>query len=804
MIKKLLLASSFLIVTLGCLQAQQGFFLNSWKPKNIIQPEYNDTVPVSGPANVSITIHCKDTLTKIPIYIFGDNANVYTSSMSENKTLMKYLSDRKMGVLRGPSGSISDVYFWNRSPYQVPTDVPDTLLSGGSGKNWEWYGKQPDSWAAGWTMDIDSFYSILNQTGVTGLLTMNYGYARYGTSANPVAQAAHLAADRVRYDKGRTKFWEIGNEVNGSWEAGYRIDTSLNKDGQPEYINGTLYGQHCRVFVDSMRAAALETGAEIFIGAVAGESASSDPANWNINLMKAAGDVIDFYIVHSYYTPWQQNSTAPVILSCPTQTSSYISYLDTCSTKAGVPMHPVALTEYNLQAIGSKQMVSQVAGMFAVLVVGEAIKAGIGEASRWDLANGYGTGDDMGMYSYGNEPGVTLFAPRPAFYYLYYMQKFLGDVMLNNTIKGTPDITAYSSSFSSGQIGTIVVNKGLKNQIVRINVENGAIGNRYYTYTLVGGTDVPSNPQMPFSRKVIVNGSGPSGVAGGPSNYESIKAKSTVIGGEILLQSPPFSTIYLLIDSGSNQIATNDTVCPAIHWNNPPDIVYGSLLSSTQLNATADIPGKFTYSPKAASLLNAGTGIKLQVLFVPTDTSVYSPVITTVKINVYKATPVINWNSPADIAFGTLLGDSQLNANANVDGVFLYNPPSGTLLDTGSNQILKTTFIPSDTLDYNTLSKSVAISVYSTTGIMHIPENEVSIYPVPVSDELVLSNLSTFGERDLILTRVISAEGTVVYSTSLKNTGIEQTINLSKLPAGIYLLHLFTADKSIIKRFVKY
>ena len=117
-------------------------------------------------------------------------------------------------------------------------------------------------------MDIDSFYSILNQTGVTGLLTMNYGYARYGTSANPVAQAAHLAADRVRYDKGRTKFWEIGNEVNGSWEAGYRIDTSLNKDGQPEYINGTLYGQHCRVFVDSMRAAALETGAEIFIGAV--------------------------------------------------------------------------------------------------------------------------------------------------------------------------------------------------------------------------------------------------------------------------------------------------------------------------------------------------------------------------------------------------------------------------------------------------------------------------------------------------------------------------------------------------------
>ena len=222
--------------------------------------------------------------------------------------------------------------------------------------------------------------------------------------------------------------------------------------------------------------------------------------------MKAAGDVIDFYIVHSYYTPWQQNSTAPVILSCPTLTSGYISYLNACATQAGAPMRPVALTEYNLQATGSKQMVSQVGGMFAVLVIGEAIKAGIGEASRWDLANGYSNGDDMGMYSYGSEPGVTLFAPRPAFYYLYYMQKFLGDIMLNSTFKGTTDITAYSSSFSSGQIGTVVVNKGLKNQIVRISLENATIGNRYYTYTLVGGTDVPSNPQMPFSRKVIVNG----------------------------------------------------------------------------------------------------------------------------------------------------------------------------------------------------------------------------------------------------------------------------------------------------------
>ena len=47
---------------------------------------------------------------------------------------------------------------------------------------------------------------------------------RYGTGTNPAAKAAHLAADWVRYDNGRTKYWEVGNENFGDWEAGYRIN----------------------------------------------------------------------------------------------------------------------------------------------------------------------------------------------------------------------------------------------------------------------------------------------------------------------------------------------------------------------------------------------------------------------------------------------------------------------------------------------------------------------------------------------------------------------------------------------------
>jgi hypothetical protein len=803
MIKKLLLAGSLMIAAFGLLHAQQGFFLDSWGPKNAVTPDYVDNTAVSEPANVSITIHARDTLSKVPVYMFGDNANAYSTSMSENKTLMKYLSDRNMGVLRGPSGSISDVYFWNRSKYQPPTDVPTTLLAGGSGVDWEWYGKKPDSWDAGWAMDIDSFYSVLSQTGVTGLLTVNYGYARYGTGDDPVAQAAHLAANWVRYDKGRTKFWEIGNEVFGSWEAGYRIDQALNKDGQPEYINGTLYGRHCKVFVDSMKAAALETGAEIFIGAVVVEGSGTGPSGWNVDMMKEAGDVIDFYIVHSYYTPYNQNSNVTTILNSPAQTQGYFNYLNSCATQAGKSMLPVALTEYNIFAVGSKQAVSQIGGMFAVMVTGEAIKTGLGAICRWDLANGYSNGDDHGMYSSGDEPGVSKFSPRPAFYYLYYMQKYLGDVLLSTAFKGSSDIKAYSSTFNTGHYSTIIVNKGLKNQVVRVNLDSATVGNRFYTYTLVGGTDVPSDPLMPFSRKVFVNGSGPAGVAGGPLNYKSIKARSGVIDHEILVEAPPFSVTYLLVDTGDRQLEVNDTLYPIVTWNNPADIVYGSLLSSTQLNATAGIPGTFTYDPPATTLLNAGTGIELKVTFVPNDIAVYSPVMKTVKINVNKATPVITWNSPADIVQGIVLGDAQLNAGSNVDGTFLYDPPTGTLLGVGPDQVLKTTFTPSDTINYSKAEKSVSISVSQATGIHNLSGNEITIFPVPVSDKLMLSGFSAFGDSPVILLQIVSAEGAVVCNINLENDGSHNAVDVSNLPAGLYLVHLYTTEESIIKRFVK-
>ena len=36
---------------------------------------------------------------------------------------------------------------------------------------------------------------------------------------------------------------------------------------------------------------------------------------------------------------------------------------------------------------------------------------------------------------------------------------------------------------------------------------------------------------------------------------------------------------------------------PVITWATPADIVYGTALGATQLNATATVPGTFVYTP---------------------------------------------------------------------------------------------------------------------------------------------------------------------------------------------------------------
>ena len=157
---------------------------------------------------------------------------------------------------------------------------------------------------------------------------------------------------------------------------------------------------------------------------------------------------------------------------------------------------------------------------------------------------------------------------------------------------------------------------------------------------------------------------------------------------------------------------------PVITWVNPAGIIYGTSLGQLQLNAVANVPGTFKYSPAAGAVLNAGNGQSLQVTFTPEDTVEYNVAEGRVAIDVTKATPVLSWFDPIAIEENTSLGATQLNATANMSGTFNYTPAAGTALkvrttlgETYSIYDLKVVFIAEGHSNYKPVEKTVRITV---------------------------------------------------------------------------------------------
>ncbi|MBO4715768.1 MAG: hypothetical protein J5672_06685, partial [Verrucomicrobia bacterium] len=175
----------------------------------------------------------------------------------------------------------------------------------------------------------------------------------------------------------------------------------------------------------------------------------------------------------------------------------------------------------------------------------------------------------------------------------------------------------------------------------------------------------------------------------------------------------PMNTSYYNTATQTVQIVVTASKTPTVTWDIPAAITYGTPLSATQLNATANVPGTFVYDPAAGTKLDAGTHT-LKTTFTPADSS-YAPIGKTVPLKVNKATPVITWANPASIKEGTELTETQLNATANVPGTFVYDPAGGTKLDAGTHT-LTANFTPEDTANYNTAKKSVKITVTKDSG----------------------------------------------------------------------------------------
>ncbi|PZR72456.1 MAG: hypothetical protein DLM73_13150 [Chthoniobacterales bacterium] len=241
-------------------------------------------------------------------------------------------------------------------------------------------------------------------------------------------------------------------------------------------------------------------------------------------------------------------------------------------------------------------------------------------------------------------------------------------VMLGNlnqtydgTVKSATDTTTPTGlnvSLAYSQGGNAVaspINAGSYNVVATINDANYA-GSTTGTLVIQPATSTItwSNPAN-ITYGTALSATQLNATASVPGSFVYTPATGTILSSG---NGQTLSVSFTPTD-GANYNSANKSVSinvlkatPTIIWSNPADITYGTALSGTQLNATASMPGSFSYTPAAGTVLNAGAAQSLSVTFSPTDSANYNSTNKSVSINVLKANQTISFGAMSDKTYG--------------------------------------------------------------------------------------------------------------------------------------------------------
>jgi large repetitive protein len=140
-------------------------------------------------------------------------------------------------------------------------------------------------------------------------------------------------------------------------------------------------------------------------------------------------------------------------------------------------------------------------------------------------------------------------------------------------------------------------------------------------------------------------------------------------------------TDYTVTYAGAADGFVVQKVTPVITWASPAAITFGTPIGATQLDASTPVPGTFSYSPPAGTVLQPGNGQTLKVTFTPTDTTDYNTADASVHIDVVFSAPCIT---------ATLRGSLVVSAGeaicitGEVDGSVTVQPGGSLWLSAGS------------------------------------------------------------------------------------------------------------------------
>ncbi|HML77906.1 putative Ig domain-containing protein, partial [Geobacter sulfurreducens] len=146
---------------------------------------------------------------------------------------------------------------------------------------------------------------------------------------------------------------------------------------------------------------------------------------------------------------------------------------------------------------------------------------------------------------------------------------------------------------------------------------------------------------------------------------------------------------------------------PVISWAEPAAVYAGTVLGSSQLNATADVAGSFSYNPAAGTVLSTAGPVTLTATFTPADAVNYTTATRSVSITVTMAPQ----QPPAVIKPADQTSDKDVMVNLQIQAIDADG----------------------DALTYSASGLPTGLSINSATGLISGIPTTVGTYTITVS-----------------------------------------------------------------------
>jgi sugar lactone lactonase YvrE len=254
-----------------------------------------------------------------------------------------------------------------------------------------------------------------------------------------------------------------------------------------------------------------------------------------------------------------------------------------------------------------------------------------------------------------------------------------------------------------------------------------------------------------------------------PTPASNLYGGSIAVSASETVRAIAIAAGYITSAVGSAAYVIHAPAAPTITWATPAPIVYGTPLSATQLDASANIAGTFMFSPSAGTILPLGNNT-LSVTFTPMDTVNYTTATAHVSITVNSAVPVLSNLSPPI----TTVGGATFTLTVNGSG-----------FGTGANVYWGSSSLTTQFVNATQVTAQVPASDFASEGIVSVTVRN----PGPggaTSNALQFEIDSASGSAPVFstVTTTVAASSSASYPVTLPTSATNVNVQCLNMPTG--------------------